>query len=165
MDRSIEEAREKDQIFAVDAGYEAFAFFVSRDSGYDSYLQENNSKKNVEKAIIIAAETLGDMTAKGVIHTSLIEIFHNLTNGGRRYMWTQQLNGLSAGRLTSWKVGCKWPNIGKYGEIRDWADVKTIEEVKENPIKYLGEDGEFISNLFGEKSDQFILMHFLGEYA
>lgn len=64
------------------------------------------------------ARLLGRLTARGIIHTAPIPLFHNRVQRERRedrglYQWPR------AGRLDRWLSSCRYPNIGGTG-IRDF---------------------------------------------
>ncbi|MFH1379312.1 MAG: hypothetical protein ABII23_03425 [bacterium] len=165
--QSMQEAGKKTHMFYIDPQYSAFAYKIPRDSGYDNYLWENEEKEDVKSAVLTAASRLGEMADKNMVHTALIDIFHNISVEDRRYIWSVDLSEIQggAGCLTSWRLACKWPNIGKNGEIRDWAEVVHMNEVIENPEMFLGKDGEFLVRKYKQMAPNILMLHFLGEYA
>ncbi len=172
LDRAVREAREKVISFELDKDHVAFAYKIPADSRYDGYITANKNEGEFKKAILSAASDLGALAKEGMIHTALVDIFHNVGGGGRRYIWSVELHDVlerlgteGAGRLTAWRLALAFPNIGEDGAIRDWAEVRPVQDVLDNIGKYLSEEGKFFVDQFGDKSSNFVMLHFLGEYA
>jgi hypothetical protein len=154
----------------IENSMKAIAYKLPRGSVYNKYLQVSKTEDEFLASALRAARTLSGLAEKGVVHTSLIDSFHNL-NGekGRRYLWTKQLDSdlgtQGAGRIMSWRKACEWPNISMNGEIRDLAEFRGIDEVAANIGKYLGPDSSFFKREKGLEIRNTLMMHFLGEYA
>ncbi|MFH1665811.1 MAG: hypothetical protein ABIA77_06680 [Candidatus Omnitrophota bacterium] len=169
LEAAMLEAKKKDASFDIHSDHAAIAYKIPKGSGFDGYVQENTDIIDFQQAILSSASELGALARRGVVHTALIDIFHNLADEGRRYIWSIDMNDpmarQGAGRVTAWRLACKWPNVGKNGEIRDWAELKHIDEIEKDPAKFLGDNGTFLAEQFGDKASNFLTLHFLGEYA
>jgi hypothetical protein len=99
----------------------AIAFSAHQD--YFTYPNEPGqaklwSKEKFKEVIFRNAGLAGKLAAEGVIHSSLIPLFHNRVQRGRRrdhglYEWFR------AGRLDQWLRSCDHPNLGPTG-LRDF---------------------------------------------
>ena len=74
------------------------------------------------------AQKLGALTARGIIHTALIPLFHNRVQQNRRndngeYLWEL------GGRLDQWLNSCKFPNFAASG-IRDFEHILCLQNGK-----------------------------------
>jgi hypothetical protein len=169
LERSIKAARDAGKSFSLDEDLMCFIYKFPEDSSYDSYIQENSDSKAFEEAMMKACDSLGAMASDGALHTSLIELFHNYSEGGRRYIWSMSFSravtSSGSGRITGWRSSCVWPNISGDGEIRDWAEVADVEDIMASPEKYLGQEGLFLVQGEDAGSRNAIIMHYLGEYA
>ncbi|MDD5775013.1 MAG: SidJ-related pseudokinase, partial [Candidatus Omnitrophica bacterium] len=89
---------------------------------YFSYPNDRDPAKRVSpeacrEILGRCAYLFGSLTARGIIHTDIIPLFHNRTQANRRpdrgiYRWWQM------GRLDSWLASCDYPNFGVTG-VRD----------------------------------------------
>ncbi|HAA02557.1 MAG TPA: hypothetical protein DCE18_04200 [Syntrophobacteraceae bacterium] len=97
-------------------GY-AIAFTAHRD--YFRYINESAQETGLrhtdfDEALCRNAWLLGHLTAKGIVHTAPIPLFHNRVQGHRRtdfglYEW------IRGGRLDRWLRSCRYPNLGLTG--------------------------------------------------
>ncbi len=100
-----------------------FAVAFIADNAYFTYPNESIdhppvSKPELETIISDNARLLGEVAARGIIHTAPIPLFHNRVQRHRRtdqglYEWHR------GGRLDRWLASCRFPNIGMTG-IRDF---------------------------------------------
>jgi len=171
LKNSMNEAYNRKGIgFDIDRGYYAFSYVVPSDSDYDTYVNANTERKNFEESLYKAGFDLGAFAKQGIVHTALIDMFHALDEE-RRYFWTAELNdalqrhSAGAGRVMGWRPSCLWPNLGKNGEIRDCAELIDIRDILKSPKYILKEDGMFLMEQFVDRSIQFLMLEFLGEYA
>lgn len=101
----------------------AAAFIVHKDYFvYPNSLKPSEwlSPMEIKEVMTRCAYLLGNLTSLGVIHTSIIPLFHNRVQAQTRldkgrYGWWQGY----AGRLDRWLDSCDWPNFGLSG-IRDF---------------------------------------------
>lgn len=102
-----------------------YAISFIADRGYFTYPNDYRPEKRLTKeefkeVIFGNAYLLGNLASLGIVHSSIIKLFHNITQTGRRedqgtYDWCR----MREGRLHSWLYMCDYPNIGKTG-LRDF---------------------------------------------
>jgi hypothetical protein len=107
----------------------AIAFSAHQD--YFTYPNEPErakswSKEKFKEVIFRNAGLAGKLAAEGVIHSSLIPLFHNRVQRGRRrdqglYEWFR------AGRLDQWLRSCDHPNLGPTG-LRDFEHFSAFND-------------------------------------
>ncbi len=107
----------------VEASSECYAAAFIAPGNYFNYPNESidhrlPSQSELKAILIRNARLLGHLTAKGIVHTAPIPLFHNRVQRERRtdnglYEWHR------AGRLDRWLASCRYPNIGASG-IRDF---------------------------------------------
>jgi len=115
--------------------FPCICFFVSPDYFY--YPNGDGSKNNVPEQEFLSiiskcANILGKLTTNGIIHTSVIPLFHNRTQRTRRddrgiYLWER------GGRLDRWLDSALYPNIGKSG-IRDFEHLISYDGVNKRRL-------------------------------
>ncbi|MBU3933505.1 MAG: hypothetical protein KKH11_02415, partial [Candidatus Omnitrophica bacterium] len=171
--RSLEKAVKEKSIkgrFSIDKDYIAMAYTVKKGSGYAGYLKKDyvSDWKEFKRAILNAASDLGVLAKEGIVHTALVDTFHNLSVNERRYIATADLNSSlnreGVGRLTAWKLAIRYPNIGFDGALRDYAELRHISDILEDS-DFLGKDMAFIKEQFGSKAVNFFMLEFLCEYV
>ncbi len=112
--------------------YFAIAYTITEE--YFLYPNGNSFQyKKIDKQVLkhifkFNAWLLGRLTAKGIIHTALIPLFHNRVQSDRRqdrgiYNWEQ------GGRLDQWLESCKYPNFAVSG-LRDFEHFISIDTSK-----------------------------------
>ena len=99
----------------------AIGFTAHRD--YFRYINGTLTEKGLspldfEEALFRNAWLLGKLTAKGIVHTAPIPLFHNRVQRHRRsdlglYQWPR------GGRLDRWLHSCRYPNLSLTG-LRDF---------------------------------------------
>ncbi|MCG8632598.1 MAG: SidJ-related pseudokinase [Desulfobacterales bacterium] len=107
--------------------------------GYFDYPNEQPRKWPVDRIKNIFfknARLLGALTARGMIHTALIPLFHNRVQQGRRndngaYLWEH------GGRLDQWLDSCRYPNFAASG-LRDFEHLIRVKDSRELR-HYIGE--------------------------
>ena len=168
LNEAIKQARKKSPGFAIDERYIAVADKVEKDSQNTEYINDNETEKGFKDSALITAHDIGEYARHGLVHTALIDIFHNLNISARRYCWyidfDDEQEEAGAGRLTAWRSACLFPNIGKDGSIRDFAEFRHIEDAAKGS-SLLGSDMAFITEDFKDKASSVIMMGYLGEYA
>jgi len=102
----------------------AICFLAHRD--YYAYPNEASRKKGLppcefKDVMTRNARLLGRLTARGILHTAILPLFHNRIQGHRRadhgvYEWWRE------GRLDRWLSSCAYPNFGVSG-LRDFEHV------------------------------------------
>jgi hypothetical protein len=117
----------------------AIAFSAHQD--YFSYPNEPGqaklwSKEKFKEVIFRNAGLAGKLAAEGVIHSSLIPLFHNRVQRGRRrdhglYEWFR------AGRLDQWLRSCDHPNVGPTG-LRDFEHFSAFNENGLSLYRHMG---------------------------
>ncbi|MGM0452017.1 MAG: SidJ-related pseudokinase [Thermodesulfobacteriota bacterium] len=125
----------------VAAGSECYAAAFIAPGNYFTYPNESIDHRlppqSELKAILVRnARLLGQLTAKGVIHTATIPLFHNRVQRQRRtdaglYEWHR------AGRLDRWLASCRYPNIGASG-IRDFEHFISFSEPPRRLYQHVG---------------------------
>jgi hypothetical protein len=115
------------------------AIIYQTGSAYFDYPNEdvclkNNSRKQIQDIFFRNARILGHLTARGIVHTALIPLFHNRIQQARRadrgtYLWEH------GGRLDQWLDSCRYPNFAASG-IRDFEHLTTGVT---DPGHYIGE--------------------------
>lgn len=75
----------------------------------------------MRRALASCADDLGRLSRNGLIHTSLIPLFHNKGRaiGDSTYRWNRKI----AGRLDNWLESCMYPNL----RLSGIADLEHIE--------------------------------------
>jgi len=119
---------------------EPYAICYIADSDYFRYLGDPTvSIEETRAALVSCAGDLGRLTRSGIIHTSLIPLFHNRERsagaGNNIYRWNRKV----AGRLDNWLESCRYPNL----RLSGIADLEHIEINSEIPAwvlqSYTGE--------------------------
>ncbi len=107
--------------------------------GYFDYPNEQVTElslNQIKTLFFKNARLLGSLTAKGIIHTALIPLFHNRVQHGRRndngaYLWEH------GGRLDQWLDSCRFPNFAASG-LRDFEHLIQVENSRQLR-HYIGE--------------------------
>jgi hypothetical protein len=117
----------------------AIAFSAHQD--YFTYPNEPErakswSNEKFKEVIFRNAGLAGKLAAEGVIHSSLIPLFHNRVQRGRRrdhglYEWFR------AGRLDQWLRSCDHPNVGPTG-LRDFEHFSAFNENGLSLYRHMG---------------------------
>ncbi|MFH1217888.1 MAG: SidJ-related pseudokinase [Pseudomonadota bacterium] len=117
--------------------YTAILYTVHRD--YFSYANEPKNFANFRQAkdnMALNSLILGQLAARGIIHTAPIPLFHNRVQRHRRednglYDWPR------GGRLDQWLPSCVFPNLGLTG-IRDFEHFTTLQQSGERFYWHIG---------------------------
>jgi hypothetical protein len=117
------------------AGCRVLAYTAERD--YFIYLNDPRLKDGeFQRGLEGCASDLGRITARGMIHRSLIPLFHRREASpsrpdGGAYHWSRRV----VGRLESWAESCKYPNLRLSGladfehvEVRDRASTGDLQQ-------------------------------------
>jgi hypothetical protein len=83
------------------------------------------------------ARLLGELAARGIVHTAPIPMFHNRLQRGRRedqgrYEWYR------GGRLDRWLYSCRYPNFGKSG-LRDYEHLSSFGGTAKKLYRHIGD--------------------------
>ncbi|MBU0970811.1 MAG: SidJ-related pseudokinase, partial [Proteobacteria bacterium] len=102
----------------------------------ENVVENNFSNDQIKEIFFRNAHLLGNLTARGIIHTALIPLFHNRVQQGRRndngaYLWEQ------GGRLDQWLDSCQYPNFAASG-LRDFEHLIRMDDSK-SLGHYIGE--------------------------
>ncbi len=94
------------------------------------------SKTSIKEIFTLNAHLLGKLTAKGMVHTALIPLFHNRVQQTRRqdqgiYQWEL------GGRLDKWLESSRYPNFARSG-LRDFEHIISIKN-SEKLRHFIGE--------------------------
>jgi len=142
---------------ALYSEYLAISFIAEKE--YFLYPNEpgpGDQQDNIKEVFQRNAWLLGRLTAKGIIHTALVPLFHNRVQQTRRedqgiYNWEQ------GGRLDKWLESSKYPNFAKSG-LRDFehlVSIKTTEKLRhfigEHILGFILVVGSFFRNKAPEK--------------
>lgn len=118
--------------------WQSYAICYIADSDYFRYLGDPTiSFEETIEALISCARDLGRLTRCGIIHTSLIPLFHNRERSARDsiYRWNRKV----AGRLDNWLVSCMYPNLRLSG-IADLEHIAICPEISAWKLQsYVGE--------------------------
>lgn len=119
----------------------AVSFIAHKD--YFTYPNDYRPEKRLsieefKEVIFRNAYLLGNLTSLGIVHSSIIKLFHNITQAGRRgdqgiYDWCR----LREGRLHSWLYMCDYPNIGKTG-LRDFQHLISFNGPTRELYRHIG---------------------------
>jgi hypothetical protein len=106
---------------------------------YFRYLSDPLLSENEMRAgLMSCAHDLGWLAAEGLIHRSLIPLFHNrerTSDGNCNYRWNRKL----AGRLDNWMESCRYPNLRLSG-IADLEHMEVHSQVSSQALQaYVGE--------------------------
>jgi hypothetical protein len=111
------------------------------DADYFCYpnIAENNMGtgiKRFERAMAINARQLGSLSARGIVHTAPIPLFHNRIQHARRddlgfYEWFR------GGRLDRWLFSCDHPNMGVSG-LRDFEHFISFSGSNRRMYRWIG---------------------------
>ncbi len=117
----------------------AYAICYIASPDYFQYLGDPGlSEEEMRRGLISCAKDLGHLAGIGLIHTSLIPLFHNrerTTGGDCTYRWNRKL----AGRLDNWMESCRFPNLRRSG-IADLEHLELRPEVSSQSLQaYAGE--------------------------
>jgi len=118
----------RDQIEVPAETYYAFAYRAHRN--YFVYPNDYRQDRRLEpddyrEVMFRNAWLLGRLTARGIIHTAPIPLFHNRVQRNRRpdsglYEWQK------GGRLDRWLTSCRYPNFGLSG-LRDFEHLVSFK--------------------------------------
>jgi hypothetical protein len=105
-------------------------------------------EEEMRSGMASCAEDLARLAGTGMIHTSLIPLFHNrerTTGGDCTYRWNRKL----AGRLDNWLDSCRFPNLRQSG-IADLEHIEQHCEISSQALQaYAGEHLFSISLVLG----------------
>lgn len=109
------------------------------DPDYFRYLSDPNLlEREMRSGLASSAEDLGRLARVGLVHTSLIPLFHNrerTTGGDCTYRWNRKL----AGRLDNWQDSCRFPNLRRSG-IADLEHMELHSQISSHSLQaYAGE--------------------------
>lgn len=98
--------------------------------------ENSMSKEEFKEVMLRNAWLLGNLTAKGIVHSAPIPLFHNRSQRQRRrdsglYEWRR------AGRLDRWLESCAYPNLGFTG-IRDFEHLIAFNGQSRHLYSYIG---------------------------
>jgi hypothetical protein len=116
---------------------------------YFQYLSDPALPEEMMKSgMTSCAEDLARLAGIGMIHTSLIPLFHNrerTTGGDCTYRWNRKL----AGRLDNWLESCRFPNLRQSG-IADLEHIEMHPRISSQALQaYAGEHLFSISLVLG----------------
>ena len=121
-----------------------YAIGYIADPGYFTYL--NNPRLTLQElgaGLCTCARDLARLTRTGLIHASLIPLFHKKRNDNRDntvYCWHRKI----AGRLERWLESCKYPNL-RHSGIADFEHIEIYEEI--SPEKLQSHIGEHLLSM------------------
>ncbi len=108
------------------------------DGDYFRYLNDPAlSVDEIGDGLILCSRDLAKMTAMGVIHTTLIPLFHNREQINTRmdrgvYRWWSRV----AGRLDRWRESCRYPNIRRSG-LADFEHIEIHSAFSSEDLQHL----------------------------
>jgi len=106
---------------------------------YFTYINDPDlSFEDMMKGISNSARDLAHLTREGLIHTSLIPLFHKKIDeqfGGIAYCWHRKI----AGRLERWLESCRYPNLRLSG-IADFEHICLFNQISPERLQiHIGE--------------------------
>lgn len=106
---------------------------------YFTYINDPDiSSEDMMKGISNSARDLAHLTREGLIHTSLIPLFHKKRDeqfGGIAYCWHRKI----AGRLERWLESCRYPNLRLSG-IADFEHISLFNQISPEILQiHIGE--------------------------
>ncbi len=114
----------------------AICYIADRD--YFRYLSDPTlSLEEMKEGMASCAQDLGKLAGIGLIHTSLIPLYHNRGRaiGDHIYRWNRKI----AGRLDNWLESCTYPNLRLSG-IADLEHIEAHTEMASKELQaYAGE--------------------------
>lgn len=127
----------KEELGLSHAHASAICYIASAD--YFQYLGDPGlSEEDLRRGLATCASDLGRLVRMGLIHTSLIPLFHNrerAMGGDCTYRWNRKL----AGRLDNWLESCRYPNLRRSG-IADLEHLELFPEISSQSLQaYVGE--------------------------
>ncbi|MFB3765739.1 MAG: HEAT repeat domain-containing protein [Methanotrichaceae archaeon] len=117
---------------------EPYAICYIADSDYFRYLGDPSvSTEKMKEILASCAADLGRLTRSGIIHTSLIPLYHRRERlrGDSTYCWNRKVSG----RLDNWLESCMYPNLRLSG-IADLEHIEIYPEISARALQsYAGE--------------------------
>lgn len=117
--------------------YTVMAYEVESEE-YFKYLSDPDlTEEKFQESLSLNLHDLFILAQHGFIHTSLIELFHNIEEGARedggKYLWMVELvrpdgPNFGAGRLHGWAKAVRYPNFRLSG-IADFAEIEHVDEL------------------------------------
>jgi hypothetical protein len=154
-------------------GYYTLMAYKAEGSNYFTYIRESDIEPVLfREALLINIHDLFVLARYGIIHTALIELFHNLIQNNRqdsgKYIWMidiiQNIWGRSgAGRLHAWTSAVEYPNMRLSG-LADFPDLYTLRQLAkdDNPISV--HMNTLKDEHPGYSPEVFYLASYLGDY-
>jgi hypothetical protein len=123
--RELEDLKLKDPL--------AICYVANRD--YLTYLNDPLlSVNDLKKSLLFCARDLARLTRMGLIHTSLIPLFHKKRQTSLKnitYCWHRKV----AGRLEKWLDSCRYPNLRLSG-IADLEHIELHQEISTQELQF-----------------------------
>lgn len=154
-------------------GYYTFMAYETINEAYFTYLRNSAIPPDkFQEALSVNLQDLFTLAKYGIIHTDLIELFHNTLmtnrNDGGKYLWMVDIirpmqRRAGAGRLHAWTKTVEYPNMRLSG-IADFSGIYLLKDLAEddNP---LSEHMHTFRNRHPEyNSEVFYLASYLGDY-
>ncbi len=125
----------------------AICYIANRD--YLTYLNDPQlSVNDLKMSLSFCARDLARLTRMGLIHTSLLSLFHKKRQTAPKniaYCWHRKV----AGRLEKWLESCRYPNLRLSG-IADLEHIELYPEVSTQELQFhIGEHLFSISLILG----------------
>jgi hypothetical protein len=114
-----------------------YAICYTAENDYFAYLNDPElSTKSVGNGLAMCARDLARLTRSGIIHTSLIPLFHNREQTTTRadggiYRWWAKI----AGRLDRWRVSCQYPNLRLSG-LADFEHMEFFRNLSSEELQH-----------------------------
>lgn len=163
----------------IDRSYSHYTFMAyEADESYFRYLNgEDVSEEEFLEGSRRCIHDLFTLARHGIMHTSLIELFHNVIQRGRedggRYLWMvgimREFGGRSgAGMIHAWDAEVRYPNLRVSGAA-DLAELGLLYNIAEpgnrfNPFPKKGVLAPKIKQRFGNNTEHIYLASYLGDY-
>jgi len=111
---------------------EAYAILYLAGRDYFTYLNDPEiSLEMLSSGFSCCAEDLARLLRLGLVHTSLIPLFHRAERGSKEvaYCWHRNV----AGRIDDWLLSCRYPNLRLSG-LADFEHIKHYSRVQSRDL-------------------------------
>ena len=157
----------------IEDGYCTFMAYETTNDSYFKYLRSPDIDPGVfKKALLINMHDLFILAKYGIIHTALIELFHNLVmrdrHDGGKYLWMVDIirpmqGRFGAGRLHAWTSTVEYPNMRLSG-LADFPDLYLLKNLAKNRNPVSAHMHTLKNHHPDYDSEVFYLASYLGDY-
>jgi hypothetical protein len=160
--------------FSLDTsdGYHTLMAYQTEGNGYFTYLRDSAIEpEQFKQALLVNMHDLFTLARYGIIHTALIELFHNLSTDREdrgKYLWMVDIfrdieERSGAGRLHAWTSAVEYPNMRLSG-LADFPDFYPLKELAKESNRVSEHMNTLLEHHPGYDSEVFYLASYLGDY-